>query len=39
MQETTELSDVVVALTRKDVKHVHLTVHPLTGRETLVVML
>ena len=26
----------VVALTRKDVKHVHLTVHPPTGRVTLV---
>ena len=36
MQETIELDDVVVALTRKDVKHVHLTVHPPTGRVTLV---
>lgn len=36
MQETIELGDVVVALTRKDVKHVHLTVHPPTGRVTLV---
>ena len=26
MTETIELGDVVVALTRKDVKHVHLTV-------------
>jgi predicted metal-dependent hydrolase len=36
MQETIELGDVVVALTRKDVKHVHLTVHPPHGRVTLV---
>src|SRR6478735_7660187 len=36
MRETIELGDVVVALTRKDVKHVHLTVHPPTGRVTLV---
>ena len=36
MQETIELGDVVIALTRKEVKHVHLTVHPPTGRVTLV---
>lgn len=36
MQETIELGDVVIALTRKDVKHVHLTVHPPDGRITLV---
>lgn len=36
MQENIELGDVVVALTRKDVKHVHLTVHPPSGRVTLV---
>lgn len=36
MQETIELGDVVIALTRKDVKHVHLTVHPPSGRVTLV---
>ena len=36
MTETIELGDVVVSLTRKDVKHVHLTVHPPTGRVTLV---
>lgn len=36
MQETIQLGDVVIALTRKDVKHVHLTVHPPTGRVTLV---
>lgn len=36
MQETIELGDVVISLMRKDVKHVHLTVHPPTGRVTLV---
>jgi predicted metal-dependent hydrolase len=36
MQETIKLGDVVVALTRKDVKHVHLSVHPPAGRVTLV---
>jgi predicted metal-dependent hydrolase len=36
MQETIELGDVVVTLTRKDVKHVHLTVHPPSGRVSLV---
>jgi predicted metal-dependent hydrolase len=36
MQETIELGDVVIALTRKDVKHVHLSVHPPTGRVSLV---
>ena len=36
MHETIELGDVVIALTRKNVKHVHLTVHPPTGRVTLV---
>lgn len=36
MQETIELGDVSVTLTRKDVKHVHLTVHPPAGRITLV---
>ena len=36
MTEMIELGDVTVALTRKDVKHVHLTVHPPTGRVTLV---
>ena len=36
MAETIKLGDVVVALTRKGVKHVHLTVHPPTGRVTLV---
>ena len=36
MAETIALGDVLIALTRKDVKHVHLTVHPPTGRVTLV---
>jgi predicted metal-dependent hydrolase len=36
MREIIELGDVVVALTRKEVKHVHLTVHPPNGRVTLV---
>ena len=36
MKETIELGDVVIALMRKDVKHVHLTVHPPMGRVTLV---
>lgn len=31
-----ELGDIVVAVTRKDIKHVHLSVHPPTGRVTLV---
>ena len=36
MSETIELGDVHIVLTRKAVKHVHLTVHPPTGRVTLV---
>jgi predicted metal-dependent hydrolase len=36
MTETIELGDLQIALTRKDVKHVHLTVHPPNGRVTLV---
>jgi predicted metal-dependent hydrolase len=36
MQETIELGDVHIVLTRKDVKHVHLTVHPPTGWVSLV---
>ena len=31
-----ELGDVLVEVTRKDVKHVHLAVHPPDGRVTLV---
>ncbi len=36
MTETIELGDVHIVLTRKAVKHVHLTVHPPSGRVTLV---
>jgi predicted metal-dependent hydrolase len=37
MSETTiRLGDLVIALTRKDVKHVHLSVHPPRGRVSLV---
>ena len=36
MSHTFRLGDISVALTRKAVKHVHLTVHPPAGRVTLV---
>jgi predicted metal-dependent hydrolase len=36
MPETISLGEVEIALVRKQVKHVHLTVHPPTGRVTLV---
>lgn len=36
MSETIRLGEVAIALTRKDVKHVHLSVHPPSGRVTLV---
>jgi predicted metal-dependent hydrolase len=36
MSETIHIGEVVVALTRKDVIHVHLSVHPPSGRVTLV---
>lgn len=36
MSETIRLGDLVIALTRKDVKHVHLSVHPPRGRVSLV---
>jgi len=36
MAETLRVGDVVIAVTRKDVKHVHLSVHPPNGRVTLV---
>ncbi len=36
MEETIEFGDIAIALKRKDVKHVHLTVHPPSGRVTLV---
>jgi predicted metal-dependent hydrolase len=36
MREIIELGAAVVALTRKEVKHVHLTVHPPNGNVTMV---
>ncbi len=36
MSEVFELGDITIQLTRKGVKHVHLTVHPPEGRVTLV---
>ena len=36
MAETIQLGEITIALTRKDVKHVHLSVHPPSGRVTLV---
>jgi len=36
MSESLQIGEVVVALKRKDVIHVHLSVHPPTGRVTLV---
>ena len=36
MTETIHIGEITVALTRKDVKHVHLSVHPPSGRVTLV---
>lgn len=36
MAEILQLGDITVAVTRKDVKHVHLSVHPPTGVVTLV---
>jgi predicted metal-dependent hydrolase len=36
MTDTLHLGDVVIAVTRKNVKHVHLSVHPPNGRVTLV---
>lgn len=36
MSERIRIGDLVIAVTRKDVKHVHLSVHPPTGRVTLV---
>lgn len=37
MTETIQLGDIAIAVARKDVKHVHLSVHPPSGRVTLVV--
>lgn len=36
MTETIHLGEIVIAVTRKDIKHVHLSVHPPNGRVTLV---
>ena len=36
MAETIHIGEIPIALTRKDVKHVHLSVHPPGGRVTLV---
>ena len=36
MREKIQLGDVTVLVTRKDIKHVHLSVHPPDGRVTLV---
>jgi hypothetical protein len=36
MTETIYIGEIAIALTRKDVKHVHLSVHPPSGRVTLV---
>jgi predicted metal-dependent hydrolase len=36
MAETIQLDEIAIALRRKDVKHVHLSVHPPSGRVTLV---
>ncbi len=36
MVETIHIGEIAIALTRRDVKHVHLSVHPPNGRVTLV---
>lgn len=36
MTETIKLGDIAIAVTRKNIKHVHLSVHPPSGRVTLV---
>jgi len=36
MTERIQLGEIAISLTRKDIKHVHLSVHPPTGRVTLV---
>ena len=36
MAETIQVGEIAIALTRKDVKHAHLSVHPPSGRVTLV---
>ena len=36
MTQTIQLGDITIAMTRKDIKNVHLSVHPPSGRVTLV---
>ena len=36
MSDTIQLGEIAIAVTRKDVRHVHLAVHPPDGRVTLV---
>ena len=36
MAETIQIGEIAIALARKDIKHVHLSVHPPSGRVTLV---
>src|SRR5215471_2816772 len=36
MAETIQLGEIAVTVRRKDIKHVHLSVHPPSGRVTLV---
>lgn len=36
MEETIQIGDVSITVTRKNIKHVHLSVHPPSGRVTLV---
>lgn len=36
MTETIHVGEIAIAVTRKDIKHVHLSVHPPSGRVTLV---
>jgi predicted metal-dependent hydrolase len=36
MEETIQIGDIAIAVARKDIKHVHLSVHPPSGRVTLV---
>jgi len=36
MTETIQLGDITIEVTRKDIKHAHLSVHPPNGRITLV---
>jgi hypothetical protein len=35
MPDTIRLADISIAVTRKDIKHVHLSVHPPNGRVTM----